>query len=297
MHRGKVLDNANNYGIIDCEACGFIHIDPVPSKDDLDKVYREEYYRDEKPLFIQRVIEDLEWWESVYDDRLSLLESKLPDERRTMLDIGCGPGYFLKRASVRGWRCLGVEPSMQAATHARSIGVDVVNAFFDSTFPERAGRKFDAVHLSEVLEHVPDPASILKASARLLNSDGVVCCVVPNDYSPVQKVLKERLNFRAYWLAPPHHINYFTFDSLSGLLKRCGFKVIEKTSMFPIDFFLLMGDNYIGNDALGRASHLRRKMLDIMLSDPELKDFKKEMYGTMAKYGIGREMVIYGVKE
>lgn len=296
MHGGKILDSANSYRVVDCERCGYIHIDPVPSKDDLDRVYREEYYRDEKPLFIQRVLEDLDWWESVYDDRLEFLESTLPKERRSILDIGCGPGYFLKRASLRGWCSLGVEPSMQAATHARSIGIDVVNAFFDDTFPERAGRRFDAVHLSEVLEHVPDPASVLKTAERLLTPGGVICCVVPNDYSPVQKVLKEKLHFSPYWLAPPHHINYFSFNSLSGLLSRCGFQVIEKTSMFPIDFFLLMGDNYIGNDTLGRASHARRKMLDMMLSEPGLKDFKKDMYETMARHNIGREMVIYGVK-
>jgi hypothetical protein len=67
--------------------------------------------------------------------------------------------------------------------------------------------------------------------------------------------------------------------------------------MFPMDFFLLMGDNYVGNDSLGRASHSRRKSLDIMLNEPELKDFKKEMYSLMAKHGIGREMVIYGEKK
>lgn len=289
-----MIDKENGYKVLDCRECGFIHIDPVPTPEELDKVYREEYYKDEKPLFIKRVMEDLDWWEKVYDDRYDFLEEKLGTEKRTILDIGCGPGYFLKRGMERGWKCLGVEPSRQASEHAKGLGVDVINAFLDNA---PINEKFDAVHTSEVLEHVTDPSGVLEKAYSLLNHGGIICCVVPNDYSPVQKVLKYKLNYRPYWLAPPHHINYFSFGSLSALLEHAGFKVINKSAMFPMDFFLLMGDNYIGNDALGRESHARRKMLDIMLSEPELKDFKREMYGLMAKHGIGREIVIYGIKE
>lgn len=296
MHSGSIIDKSNGYGILECSECGFIHIDPVPGADELDRVYRDEYYRDEKPMFIERVVEDLNWWKAVYDDRYDFFESRLSPGRRSILDIGCGPGYFLKRGLERGWKCLGIEPSRQASDHAQGLGVDVINAFLDDNTAGKLDRKFDAIHLSEVLEHVPDPAGVLKTALGLLNGGGMICCVVPNDYSPVQKVLTERLAYKPYWLAPPHHINYFSFSSLSNLLQRCGYEVTGSTSMFPIDFFLLMGDNYIGNDKLGRASHARRKRLDIMLSEPELKGFKKDLYAVMAKHGIGREMVIYGVK-
>ena len=296
MHKGKDLGKVNKYGIIDCETCGFIHIDPVPTKEELDRIYREEYYTEEKPKFIERVIEDLKWWETVYDDRFEFLEKRLGTKRRTVLDIGSGPGYFLKRAAERGWKGVGIEPSTSACGHARGLGAEVINAFFDDSTAASIKDRFDAVHLSEVLEHVPDPADVLKRVLGLLKPGGILCAIVPNDFSPVQKVLTDRLNFNPYWLAPPHHINYFTFGSLSGLMKKTGFEVLEQTAMFPMDFFLLMGDNYVGNDELGRASHARRKRLDIMLNEPELKGFKTDLYSLMAKHGVGREMVIYGVK-
>lgn len=295
-HIGSVLDRANGFSVLDCAACGFIHLNPVPTEHDLDKVYREEYYRDEKPLFIQRVIEDLPWWNSVYNDRYDFFEEWLGSDKRSVLDIGCGPGYFLKAGADRGWKGLGVEPSTAAATHARSLGLEVMNTFFDSGLASALRRRFDAVHLSEVLEHVPDPSMILKAANSLMDDGGIICCVVPNDYSPVQKVLKEKLHYKPYWVAPPHHINYFSFDSMKTLLEKTGFSVVGATSMFPIDFFLLMGDDYVGNDELGRQSHARRKRLDLMLSEPELKGFKKEMYELMAKHNIGREMIVYGEK-
>ena len=296
-HKGSLICGTNGFRVIDCADCGFIHIDPVPRPEELQEVYGEEYYRDEKPLFIERVMEDLPWWQGVYDDRYDFLESKLPLDRRAILDIGSGPGYFLKRGMDRGWKCLGVEPSRQAAAHSKGLGLEVSNAFFNKDTASSLASKFDAVHLSEVLEHVPDPAGILKAAAGVMETGGVICCVVPNDFSPVQNVLTEKLDFSQYWLAPPHHINYFSFPTLTKLMERAGFRVINSTSMFPIDFFLLMGDNYVGNDEVGRASHARRKKLDIFLNEPGLRDFRKEMYELMARHGIGREMVIYGVKK
>ena len=80
-HSGSVLDRSHGFSVLDCTDCGFIHLNPVPSEDDLDRVYREEYYRDEKPLFIERVREDLAWWESVYNDRYEFFESRLPVEQ------------------------------------------------------------------------------------------------------------------------------------------------------------------------------------------------------------------------
>jgi len=67
--------------------------------------------------------------------------------------------------------------------------------------------------------------------------------------------------------------------------------------MFPMDFSLLMGDDYVTDGPLGRQCHAKRKSLDIMLSEPGLADFKKEMYRLMARHSIGREMVVYAVKK
>lgn len=121
--------------------------------------------------------------------------------------------------------------------------------------------------------------------------------IVPNDYNPIQEILREKLGFQSYWLAPPHHINYFDYDSLEGVLKSVGFKIFQRTAMFPIDIFLLMGDNYIGNDAIGRTCHSKRKQLEINLKRGGLNDFKKELYQFLASKNIGREIVLYAQKQ
>ncbi|VAV85562.1 Methyltransferase type 12 [hydrothermal vent metagenome] len=294
-HSGKVLDTVGAVDVIECEGCGFAHITPIPSDKELSEIYKEEYYTEEKPQFIDCVKEDLEWWNSVYNDRYDFLESVLSSGRRRILDIGCGPGYFLKRGVERGWNCSGVEPSRTAAEHAQGLGLDVKNAMLAEA--ALAESTFDAIHCSEVMEHIPDPLSFLTRAAALLKPDGIICCVAPNDYNPVQEILRDKLGYKPYWLAPPHHINYFTPDTLAGVLKNAGFGVVSRTAMFPMDFFLLMGDNYVGDDTVGRACHARRKKLDLLLGESKLKGFKKELYELMARHNVGREIVIYAQKE
>lgn len=295
-HAGKVLDSVNGYDVIACDSCGFTHVLPIPNQHELAKVYQEEYYSTEKPLFIERQIEDIDWWNLVFDDRYDFFEQVLPLSRRSILDIGCGPGFFLKRGSDRGWQGVGLEPSRQAAEFAKGQGCTVLNRFMYEANLVNEGKTFDVVHMSEVLEHIPDPINLCETAYALLSEGGIVCVVVPNDYNPFQNVLRDQCGFPPYWLAPPHHINYFDYDSMEGLLTKAGFRILDRTAMFPMDIFLLMGDNYVGKDELGRQCHAKRKQLDILLATSGLSGFKNEMYHLMAKHGIGREIVIYGQK-
>jgi len=295
-HSGALLDKKEGYKVLDCASCGFVHIDPIPEDRDMERIYADEYFSEEKPAFIEHVLEDLDWWNITYDERLDFMESRLSKRQLRILDIGCGPGFFLKRAALRGWQCLGVEPSKLAAEYASGLGLTVINDFFNGHALKAEGHVFGAVHISEVLEHVASPLTVLKEAYGLLDEGGLICAVVPNDYSPVQKVLRDSLGYSPYWLSMPHPINYFSPDSINALLRKAGFAIAEVTSTFPMDFFLLMGRNYVGDERLGRESHEMRKNLDTMLSTPPLKAFKKDMYDLMARHNIGRETVIYGIK-
>src|SRR6266545_3697491 len=128
-HAGLVLDYANEFSVIECESCGFKHIVPIPTKDELAKIYRQDYYSREKPMYLERVTEDLEWWNIVYSERYDTFEENLPGQRRRILDVGSGPGFFLLHGKSRGWQPLGIEPSVQAAAHARGLGLEIVEDF------------------------------------------------------------------------------------------------------------------------------------------------------------------------
>jgi SAM-dependent methyltransferase len=289
-HRGPALDSVGAFTVIDCEACGFKHVTPVPTEEELCEVYRHDYYTREKPLYLARSREDLDWWNLAYAERYAELERRLPPDRRRILDVGTGPGWFLLHGQERGWRTLGLEPSRAAAEHARGLGIEVVEEFLDDRVAAALGT-FDAVHLSEVLEHLPDPARCLERCRGLLSPGGLISITVPNDYSPFQAVARDVHGHAPWWVAPPHHVNYFDFASLARLLRRTGFEVVAQDTTFPIDLFLLMGDDYVGNDALGRACHEKRMRFEQSLHAAGASELLRRLYRGLAELGIGRVVV------
>jgi SAM-dependent methyltransferase len=212
------------------------------------------------------------------------------------LDVGSGPGFFLLHGKQRGWKTVGIEPSARAAEHSRSLGLDIIEGFLTKRIADKLGT-FDVVNMSNVLEHIPEPKMMLDLVWDLLNPRGLICLVVPNDYNPFQHALKSVCGYEPWWVAPPHHINYFEPESLRRLTAASRFEVILCESTFPIDIFLLMGDNYIGNDELGRQCHKKRINLEKNLAMAGLTDLKRKMYQLFAQIGVGRNVQVIGLKK
>ncbi len=295
IHSGPCLGEDGGYSIIECAACGFKHALPLPQPKALEHAYAENYYAEEKPNFLAHAGEDQSWFELSQTDRLEMFERLLPPDRRRLLDIGCGPGFFLSTAIKRGWDASGIEPSRQAAAHARELGAQVTQGFFGADTAPSLGR-FDAINLTNVLEHVPDPAGILTLAGGLLERGGLLCVGVPNDFSPLQLAGRAAVGAKDWWVAPPHHLNYFDFDSLSRLLTRLGFSVTERSTSFPMEAFLMMGENYVGNAVTGRACHNKRKAFDMAFEAVGLTATRRAFYKALADAGLGREAVIIAVK-
>jgi 2-polyprenyl-3-methyl-5-hydroxy-6-metoxy-1,4-benzoquinol methylase len=293
-HAGVALDTVNGFTVIDCDACRFKHIVPIPTPAELEHVYRHEYYSTEKPLYIQHHHEDREWLRLSYAERYELFERLLGSERRRLLDVGSGPGMFLLEGVERGgWSVRGLEPSTQAVAHSRGAGLDVTQAFLNGETAAGLGR-FDVVHMNEVLEHVPDPRGLLRVVDTLLDPGGLVAAMVPNDYSPFQAALRAR-GFKPWWVAPPHHVNYFDVPSIQSLLSD-RFEVVAVETTFPIDLFLLMGDNYVGDDVVGRACHAKRKTFELEMARAGMTSVKQQMYRALAPLGIGRDIFVVARK-
>lgn len=292
-HKGRTLDVVDGVDIIDCDACGFTHVRPMPTVDELDAFYRTQYYTVDKPNYLAEHRADVFWWNRVYADRFDSFEEMLGSGRRSLLDVGSGPGFFLLYGKERGWDVTGLEPSEAAADHARGLGVQVIGKTLRPESVKELGR-YDVVHMSEVLEHLPDPASSLETARALLKPGGLVCLMVPNDFTPVQDAARKAYGLAPWWIVPRHHLNYFNPGSLRGLLERTGFEVVLAEGTFPIDLFLLMGDVYVGNPALGRQCHGRRMTLERNLVASGHNDLKRQLYRDLLKAGIGREIVMYG---
>ncbi len=292
MHNGTKLAVKNNYSIIDCSNCGFIHAVSV-QENPMPDLYSSHFYEEEKPDYVNQNIQDSKWWELTYKRRIKQVDDLSAKLTKNWLDIGTGPGNFLDAALTQAKHVIGIEPSVTASQHAASKGHEVINAYYSVELANKL-HKFDGIHCSEVLEHIPDPREFLQAIKCNMSKETILCLVVPNDFNRIQEIYtKLNSNVEKWWIDPPFHLNYFTGESLTKLLVSSGFEVVHKTVMFPIDLFLLMGDGYIGNDTLGKASHERRKKMEFAFDDSGQMELLNKLYESMAQLGIGRELVFY----
>jgi len=286
-HIGVILDSKNGFDIIECATCRFKHAIPLPTEKELSTYYSEKFYA-ESSLIVDVRKEDLEWWRMVYAEQYELFERFLPVTRHSILDIGCGLGFFLELGKERGWIPYGIEPSQQASEYAQKLGIEVDNNSFNKETASKLGN-FDVVHMHEVLEHISNPVKTLKLCKELIKLGGLLCVITPNDYNPFQQLLKRD---QAWWVDPPTHLNYFDTNSLAHLLVASGFEILHKTTTFPMELFLLMGENYIDNVQLGRSCHGKRKELELNLQRGGLSELKQFMYKKLSEQGVGRETII-----
>ncbi len=293
-HSGATIDTVDGIDVIECASCGFKHVLPLPSQEELDALYKDEYYSSDKPQYLKDSEEDQAWWEMTYRQYFKLFDKHLSKTDRRLLEIGSGPGFFLKVGKELGWDVLGIEPSKQAAVYSEQFNVTVVHDFFNEESASKLG-KFDLIFMDTLLEHVPDPTSTIALCHSLLNPKGLLCIISPNDYNPLQKTLREDANYSPWWVVPRHHLNYFNFDSIRALLEKEHLDVVESQGTFPMEFFLLCGDNYVGNGPLGREVHGKRKAFEqlMLASNPDLLH---SFYQWLGSQGLGRSFFVIGQK-
>ncbi len=98
---------------------------------------------------------------------------------KKVVDIGCGGGILSEALAARGAQVTGIDMAEQslevARLHLHESGLQVDYQLITAEqFAARHGAEFDVVCCLEMLEHVPDPDSIIAAAAKLLKPDGVL---------------------------------------------------------------------------------------------------------------------------
>lgn len=281
------------------------HLDPLPSEKDLKLFYQKKYFRELKKRKGTREAKlinkknrvrskELEWLKKTYFvDRLDIFNKYLSSNQKLILDIGCGSGEFLEFMKKSGWEELGIEPSKEAFKKAKEKGINVYNFTLEEFINQRKKKnRFNAIVLSNVLEHILKPKKTIMISKELLHPGGVICIQVPNDFNKLQFLASKKVAKKEWWVAIPEHINYFDFQSLEKLLKFFGFEILVKTTDFPIELFILIGDNYVDKPALGKLCHQKR--VNFELSIP--KELRRNLYQKLAELELGRQCIIYARK-
>ena len=111
--------------------------------------------------------------------RANWIDKRAEVAEKTLLDVGCGGGIFSEAMAQRGAIVTGIDmgdaPLAVANLHKLESGLNIdyfkatAESFSDSNF-----QRFDAVTCLEMLEHVPNPASVVKACASMTKPGGTL---------------------------------------------------------------------------------------------------------------------------
>ncbi len=142
-----------------------------------------------------------------------------------ILDIGTGYGFFIEHMEQCGCKIEGIEISSSRRQIAQSICKSKIfnyNILLDRHINTML-KKYDIVTMFQVLEHIVEPVKFLENVKQIISNNGKIIIEVPNADDHLIEQCYEYKNF-FYQTA---HVSYFTRDTLSMLLKQCGFKKIE----------------------------------------------------------------------
>jgi SAM-dependent methyltransferase len=166
------------------------------------------------------------------------IRALVPASARRVLDVGCGGGAF--GAALKAERDIevkGVELFPDAAARAAERLDEVAVANLDGAgelpFEESY---FDAITFGDVLEHLRDPAGLLRTARRYLAPGGVIVCSIPNvkHWTVVFDLLvKDRWKYEDAGLLDRTHVHFFTLEEIDVMMQETGYEVahVQATNM------------------------------------------------------------------
>ncbi len=204
------LPDRIHYRMVRCNACGLVRSDPVADSALLEQLYQQSTftYTDE--------VTDLK---RTYGRYLAKLD-RYGARKGTLLEIGCGNGFFLDLALAHGYRAVrGVEPSRVAIAQASPQVRDqiVCDVMRPGLF---APAQFDVICLFQVFDHVPDPASLLDECFRVLQPGGLVLAINHNITACSARLLRERSP-----IIDIEHTYLYSPATMSRLFAAHGFQI------------------------------------------------------------------------
>lgn len=151
---------------------------------------------------------------------------RIPSGAR-VLDVGCGTGSLAVLLRDRlGVEVVGVEPHEERARRANERGIRTVTGVFSEALVAAHGQ-FDVVVVADVLEHLSDPAALLRALRAALRPGGRVLASVPNvaHWSVRRNLLLGRFDYEQWGIMDATHLRWFTSDSVRRLFEGAGYEV------------------------------------------------------------------------
>ncbi len=232
--------SGEHFNLVQCEDCQFVFTNPRPTKAEIGAYYEAQAYISHSDT--QQGL--LSWLyhrvrRKALRQKLRLLEARVAHLPKTLLDYGCGTGYFLQTCLQAGWQVDGIEPDSGAIAMAKERTHPDLQITLDT--PYFADRQYSIITLWHVLEHIHALKETLRALREKLHPQGKLLIAVPNLQA------NEALHYKEHWAAldVPRHLYHFTPNTMRFLLKQAGLQVREILPMrYDAYYASLLSEKY-----------------------------------------------------
>ena len=318
--KDRLFDASGSWNLRACanDKCGLVWLDPMPVEQDLHKAYQTYYTHTDHAVrqlsMARRLVRNI--GEGYLSRRYGYNNERLPrwywnvgglmhlhpgamanldfsvfylpaKSGGRLLEVGFGSGEMLRSMQGRGWQVEGVDVDPDAVKNATKKGLQVhLGKLEDLRLPSNC---YDAIAMSHVIEHVPEPLNLLRECHRLLKPGGTLVAITPNIRSWGHRL------YASDWLAldPPRHLHLFSAESLTELAERSGIRIGRLTTtvrdanglFIASDSIRRTGSYQMGSVAKSRLTYYWARAL--LHAEWLLMKFRP---------GFGEELVLIGSK-
>jgi 2-polyprenyl-3-methyl-5-hydroxy-6-metoxy-1,4-benzoquinol methylase len=180
-----------------------------------------------------------------------------PPDTRTMLDIGCGEGWFGKAAAderdIEAW---GIDFDAASIEKASALLHKAICGDVHQLLDDLPDQYFDSIYFNDVLEHLIDPYSLIDVIKPKLSLQGVVVASIPNlrHFRVLGRLLFDRdFRYEKKGVMDETHMRFFTLKSVERMFVQAGYQVqtiqpITRSSSFKPKIAQLLTLGLAGSD-------------------------------------------------
>lgn len=165
---------------------------------------------------------------------------------RRLLDVGAADGLLSRHLTARGWKVTGIEADRAAAAAGAAHCEQMLVADLNRGVPALDGL-FDTIVCGDVLEHLADPAPVLRTLVSALAPGGDVVVSVPNVAHLWVRLslLGGRFEYADRGILDRTHLRFFTKRTLDDLLAAVGLHAVDRAST-PVPLYQVVAPRWHG---------------------------------------------------
>lgn len=257
----KILDECvicrgNNFtnlysNLFRCKNCHLVSAKEIPNKEEIDKLYQQEYffgmeYSDYKA--------DRRALESNFRKRIRRIKRYI-NKKSSVVEIGSAYGYFLNLIKDNVGTHIGFEVSEEGVEYSKeNLRVNAVNQDFTKY---KFNNSIDLIIMWDVIEHLSEPGLYLQKASNVLKKGGRIALTTGDVDTFIPKIRKSKWRM----IHPPTHLYYFSSETITKILNKYGFEVdYIKYPAISRNLGSVIKQIYSNQKAVGKSGYILDKI-------------------------------------